>query len=310
MRVRRDVRRAGPGPAVAVGAAGVLALTTAALLLRPAAPLLSKGAGPLGGSSFLVVGLTLAWAAGWLVVVRRLRPRIRGDRGTLSPREDRLRQITVPLLLVGPVALAVLALVLHRFPAGTKHAPATGPTGLPVPSFPTPTPSAEGSDDGSGVPLSVVAAGLAVTLLVLVVVLLAIRLRRYGLSLPGPPARPVAEADTERELLLSVVGEGRRALADGTDARAAVIACYAAMEAALAASGVPRRAADSPADLLTRAARAGLAAGPAAPRLTALFREARYSSHPMDDSRRVAAAEALEEIAGLLRERSTQEDSR
>ncbi|MYT74497.1 MULTISPECIES: DUF4129 domain-containing protein [unclassified Streptomyces] len=310
MRVRRDVHRAGTGPAVAVGAAGVLALTAAALLLRPAAPLLSKGAGPLGGSSFLVVVLALAWAAGWLVVVRRLRPRIRGDRGTLSPREDRLRQIAVPLLLVGPVALAVLALVLHRFPAGTKHAPATGPTGLPVPSFPTPTPSAEGSDDGSGVPLSVVAAGLAVTLLVLVVVLLAIRLRRYGLSLPGPPARPVAEADTERELLLSVVGEGRRALADGTDARAAVIACYAAMEDALAASGVPRHVADSPADLLTRAARAGLAAGPAAPRLTALFREARYSSHPMDDSRRVAAAEALEEIAALLRERSAQGDSR
>jgi hypothetical protein len=75
------------------------------------------------------------------------------------------------------------------------------------------------------------------------------------------------------------------------------------MEDALAASGVPRHASDSPADLLTRAADAGFAPGPAAPRLTALFREARYSSHPMDGAHREAAAGALEEIASLLRER-------
>ncbi|MFD6190518.1 DUF4129 domain-containing protein [Streptomyces sp. NPDC060275] len=72
---------------------------------------------------------------------------------------------------------------------------------------------------------------------------------------------------------------------------------------ALAASGVPRHASDSPADLLTRAAGAGRTPGPAAPRLTALFREARYSSHPMDGSHRKAAADALEEIAALLRDR-------
>ncbi|MEU6841884.1 DUF4129 domain-containing protein [Streptomyces sp. NPDC046716] len=304
----RDVRRAGPGPVVAVGVIAVLA--AAALLLRPAATLLSPGGGPLGGSSFLVVGLTLAWAAVWLLVVRRLRSRIRGDRGTLSPHEDRLRQIALPLLLVGPVALAVLALVLHRFPARSSDAPAAEPTELPVPSFPTPSPRPAGSGDGSGLPLPLVVAGLAVAALVIAVVLLAVRLRRHGFSLPGPPARAVAEEDTERDLLLSVVGEGRRALADGTDARAAVIACYAAMEEALAASGVPRHAADSPADLLTRASRAGLAAGPAAPLLTALFREARYSSHPMDDSRRAAAAEALEEIAGRLRERPGREAAR
>ncbi|WP_446048069.1 DUF4129 domain-containing protein, partial [Streptomyces olivaceus] len=40
------------------------------------------------------------------------------------------------------------------------------------------------------------------------------------------------------------------------------------------------------------------------PRLAALFREARYSSHPMDASHREAAADALEEIASLLRDRA------
>ncbi|OSC57422.1 hypothetical protein B5181_32425, partial [Streptomyces sp. 4F] len=56
-------------------------------------------------------------------------------------------------------------------------------------------------------------------------------------------------------------------------------------------------------DLLSRAVAAGLAPGPAAPRLTALFREARFSSHPMDASHREAAADALEEIASMLLDR-------
>ncbi|MYS56611.1 DUF4129 domain-containing protein, partial [Streptomyces sp. SID6013] len=73
---------------------------------------------------------------------------------------------------------------------------------------------------------------------------------------------------------------------------------------ALAASGVRRQASDSPSDLLTRAADAGFAPGPAGPRLTALFREARYSSHPMDGSHRAAAAAALDEIATLLGDRA------
>ncbi|MFD4262867.1 DUF4129 domain-containing protein [Streptomyces sp. NPDC058534] len=88
--------------------------------------------------------------------------------------------------------------------------------------------------------------------------------------------------------------------------RSRVIACYAAMEDALVASGVRRHASDSPADLLTRAADAGLAPSPAAPRLTTLFREARYSSHPMGPSHREAAAGALEEIASLLQDREAQ----
>jgi hypothetical protein len=96
------------------------------------------------------------------------------------------------------------------------------------------------------------------------------------------------------------VDSGRRALRDGADARAAVIACYAAMEQSLAASGIARRASDSPQDLLERAATGGRLTGPSAAALTALFREARYSTHPMDDSHRDRAADALAEIAAQL----------
>ena len=42
--------------------------------------------------------------------------------------------------------------------------------------------------------------------------------------------------------------------------------------------------------------------GTAATRLTALFYEARFSSHPLDDSQRDAAEQALDELAAALAE--------
>nr|WP_237555284.1 DUF4129 domain-containing protein [Streptomyces sp. SID4948] len=72
------------------------------------------------------------------------------------------------------------------------------------------------------------------------------------------------------------------------------------MEQSLAASGVARKASDSPRDLLERGADSGLLTGTSAATLTDLFREARYSTHPMGDAHRDRAAAALAEIAGRL----------
>jgi hypothetical protein len=104
---------------------------------------------------------------------------------------------------------------------------------------------------------------------------------------------------SSEDALAEAVDSGRVAL-HGTDARAAVIACYSAMESSLAESGVDRLPSDSPSDLLERAAARGIVHGGAAGTLTALFREARYSSHPMDDSHLHQAAEALDAIAAQL----------
>lgn len=114
-----------------------------------------------------------------------------------------------------------------------------------------------------------------------------------------------ATLDDEQERLAQAVDSGRRALLDGTDARAAVIACYATMEESLADSGVARRASDSPQDLLERAVAGGLPAGAAVVELTGLFREARYSTHPMDGGHRDRATAALAEIADGLRSRAS-----
>ncbi|MFJ6074226.1 DUF4129 domain-containing protein [Streptomyces sp. NPDC093065] len=304
----RTGHRAAPGAVIAVGVVGALAV--AALALRPAQGLLHSGRGPLGQWGIVAIGASAAWTIGAWTAVRRLRPRFGAERMDLPPVEERLREVAAPLLLAATGVIGVLALVLHRFSTGDDASgppppPATEPA--PEPTFATP-PLQErppGSTGHSSLPLLLVLAVSAAVVVVLVVVAVVRRLRRFGLSVPHRPGTPgAAPQDDDARLLLSAVHSGRRALA-GTDddARAAVIACYAAMEDALAASGIPRHASDSPADLLTRAAAAGFAPGPAAPRLTALFREARYSSHPMDRSHRSAAAAALEEIASLLGDR-------
>jgi hypothetical protein len=296
-----------PGAVVAVGVVGALAV--AALVLRPPEGLLHSGEGPLGQWGLFVVGSSLGWSIAVMRVVGRFRPRFHADGVTLPPGEERLREIAAPLLLAGAGAIGVLALVLHRF--SRSDTPAAPPPVAPpeISARPDPGRPAPEGEPGApaglpSLPLHLVLGLLAAVVVVIVAVVVVRRLRRLGFHVPQHPgpAGTVTEDDDAR-LLLSAVRSGRRALAGTGDARAAVIACYAAMEDALVASGVPRHASDSPADLLARAVGAGLAPGPAAPRLTALFREARYSSHPMDDSHREAATDALEEIASLLRDR-------
>jgi hypothetical protein len=92
------------------------------------------------------------------------------------------------------------------------------------------------------------------------------------------------------------------------DARAAIIACYLAMEHTLAERGTARGLADTPDELLARAARSGLVRGAAPRRLTALFYEARYSSHPLGADQRVTASRALDELAAELRDKAPAAD--
>ncbi|MFK4546243.1 hypothetical protein RKD29_005839 [Streptomyces tendae] len=308
----RTRHRAAPG--VVLAAAVVGALAVAALALRPAEGLLHSGRGPLGHWGFVAIGVSVVWTFGAWTLVQNLRHRFGADRFSLPPREERLREAAAPLLLATSGIVGVLALVLHRFSTGDST---SGPP-PPLATDPMPTPSLAarppeqrpGATDHSSLPLHLVLVLLAAVAVVLVVVAVVRRLRRFGLRVPQRPGLAgTAAQDDDARLLLSAVRSGRRALAGtGDDARTAVIACYAAMEDALAASGVPRHASDSPADLLSRAADAGFAPGSAAPRLTALFREARYSSHPMDASHRAAAADALEEIASLLGAREGDRD--
>ena len=106
----------------------------------------------------------------------------------------------------------------------------------------------------------------------------------------------------DSEDLREAVESGRSALRMVDDARAAIIACYVAMENSLAERGTARSIADTPDELLARARQSGVVRGTAAARLTALFYEARFSSHPLDLRQREAAERALDELAAALTE--------
>nr|WP_244320400.1 MULTISPECIES: DUF4129 domain-containing protein [Streptomyces] len=282
----------------------------AALLLRPDTDLSAKGRGPLGGNAVLVGGLALLAFLGGLALREKYRGQVRTARN-LSPVEQRLSDGVSRVLPAASLVVPLLVLALHRFglsgsgPAtdhGSSHEPSATPSPGQVPVATLPT--VERADHGTRFGLTPLLLGLGITLFVVVAVLAGLYLRRH---LTRPPVlEPPAPSGDERERLTRAVDSGRRALLGGTGARAAVIACYASMEESLAASGVARRASDSPQDLLERAvAGGGLPARDAVVELTALFREARYSTHPMDDGHRDRAAAALAEIADGLRSRSS-----
>jgi hypothetical protein len=148
----------------------------------------------------------------------------------------------------------------------------------------------------SGGSLSYVVYALILLIVIIACVVLVTRLRR---RVPGGYAsEPLGD---EAEELRHAVESGRTALRQVDDARAAIIACYLAMEGSLGKAGTARAVAETPDELLGRAAASGLIHGPAAARLTGLFYEARFSSHLLPASVKDDAGQALEAISAELR---------
>jgi hypothetical protein len=141
-----------------------------------------------------------------------------------------------------------------------------------------------------------------IALLVAAIIIAAIaiwRRRRLWLLSATSPLAEDEDTDTPAELARAV-DSGRLALRELDDARAAIIGCYLAMEASLAEAGATRAAAETPDELLERAVGAGLVDAAPAGRLTALFYEARFSTHPMARARRDEAEQALSDMAASL----------
>jgi Domain of unknown function (DUF4129) len=107
-------------------------------------------------------------------------------------------------------------------------------------------------------------------------------------------------AEPQGDELRLAVDSGRAALQSVDDVRAAIIACYVAMEHSVASAGTARSAAETPDELLARAAAAGLIRGHAAGRLTGLFYEARFSTHTMAPDARETATQSLDAISAEL----------
>jgi hypothetical protein len=251
--------------------------------------------GPLHQEA-LVVGVVLEVVIVTLLVILLIRRRSGSQEATAV----KLRGVLLYVLGAGGVAAAVVmvaGLHLHLFSGRAR------PRSIRVP-VPTPSGSIRprlGAGPAPHISLTVLLYALLVVLLlagIAVCIWLARRLRL-------PAARRDDGDDfivEDPERLREAVESGRSALRTVDDARAAIIACYLAMETSLAERGAARGAAGTPGELLTRATERGLVRGTAAGRLTALFYEARFSSHSLGHRQRDAAERALDELAADLAE--------
>jgi hypothetical protein len=270
-------------------AAGLLALVAVGLRVSAPPPALD---GPFRHDG-LLIGVILEAVLACLLVALAVR-NSRAPRGALLA--ARLRRLLTYVVGIGLAAIPVAYLV-------SRHAHLSR---IPVPPRQTGSPAVprHGHDAGyvAGWVIVIILALLAAAVVIYVLVRVLPLSRGFWAGLRWRAARAVAEpapADDESDLL-EAVQSGRSALRRLDDARSAIIACYVAMEESLARAGTARAAADTPDELLARAAARGLVTGAAPARLTALFYEARFSSHPMRPTARDAAEHALGELAVVL----------
>lgn len=107
-------------------------------------------------------------------------------------------------------------------------------------------------------------------------------------------------ADPARRGLARRLAAATDALHQTADPRQAIIACYAELERGFAAAGSAPRGADTPAEVLARAASAGLVRSRSAADLTGLFRRARYGQEPMTTADSATAEHALDAMCAEL----------
>jgi hypothetical protein len=189
-------------------------------------------------------------------------------------------------ILAAVAILGVLALFAWWFSPQLANAPRRGQSGAAgTPPTPSPDSSPPMHINVSSLPIVPIAIGCLAAAMVVAAIVVGVRQRLFRAM--SPDDESAADA-----AVFAVIDAGDDAMRDIADPRQAIIACYAAMERALADVGVRRLAAETPTDLLARAAQFH-DAHPAARRLTQLFLEARFSTHPMSTVDRDAARAAL-----------------
>jgi Domain of unknown function (DUF4129) len=150
----------------------------------------------------------------------------------------------------------------------------------------------------SGIADDVILVAALLTLGVLIVVLV----RRRDEVLEEEPA------DSEDETMAEAMRAARAAVLDRaiTDPRSAIVACFAAMEDALADRGgaVTPQDSDTPSEVLYRGIERASLPETAAFTLLRLFREARFSTHPMTERDRGDADDSLGQLLRALGSRT------
>ncbi|MUL63919.1 hypothetical protein BOO86_05530 [Mycobacterium sp. CBMA 234] len=218
------------------------------------------------------------------------------------------------LLLIGLGAflvwVAILFLVSHLQLLQLPDLPVSvpPPSGAPITAVPSPPspppPPAQPLQPGHSV-FGYFLAATAVLLLLWVAGGIAVR-RSRRVAAPLRPAgggfEPAISATTP-EFLTRAAEFGLAEIGDRSRGpRESIIACYAAMERALAdAPGAAPQDSDTPSEVLARAVEHHALHAGSATELVALFAEARFSPHVMTERHREVAADALLRVLAELR---------
>jgi hypothetical protein len=290
--------------AAARSAAVVVLLAVAALGARARMTLPGRS-GPFPVGTTVAVLMGVLWVAGAVVLLAVLARTIRWRRRRVPEDAQHQAMVAPPsraaqsvalLLALAALAVPVVVFALVHRPGGSTGA--ARPPSPPAPAASSTAPAAphsarsgSGSAASTAVLIGVAAAAVAAA---------AAAGTRAGsrrsasdagdersettVDEPGPDASGV---DVAR-----VVRRGRDALAEA-DPAGAIIACYQAMEAELASAGIPRRAAQTPDELLAAAVAAALVDRAPAERLTRLFQRARFSGRPSTADERSQAETTL-----------------
>lgn len=288
---RASAGGAGTGRAQLVLAILLIALVVAGVRAGPGLHWTSTWQGPLHDHG-TEVGIGLELVLGALLVALWVRTRRAPDAGWPA---ERLRRVLAPLIALSMFTLGLALVHAHlSLPPPTRR-PKPPPTRSRLGSSPSVASRPAKVPTGGLVAVEYVLLALVVLAVIAAFVILSRRRR-----LQSAVSEELIPEDDDAAALETAVRAGRLALGKLTEARAAIIACYLAMEHSLGEAGAARGIAETPDELLTRATTADLLHGDAPAVLTDLFYQARFSTGALPDGARQTALRALDAISADL----------
>ncbi len=293
-RTRRSRRWAGAGAigVASAGAAVVVAMASRDPLSRSTPVNAATAQTPAVALFVVLIGAAAVAIAAWLTLVVTRR-RGRDEEPNYAPEPLQLHWLSKLVAILAPLMLGaalIAAAVLGVSASSRSSRLAAGGFARPAR-----TPGPRGGSGGSGgfvLPAWLPWLALAIVLLAVAAVGLALARGRTS----------AAQRSSDYEVAGSAIDAAIDALDDPLEPREAVIAAYAAMERSYGARGLARPAFEAPREYLHRLLTAGSASEDEAAELTALFEEARYSTHPILASARDRARAALSTLRARLRE--------
>jgi hypothetical protein len=211
------------------------------------------------------------------------------------------------LLAAGVAAAALSSPEVTRVPVPTERhqQPPAGASAAPPTAGPT-LPARLGHQIELPGWVDVLLSGLCLALVLTVVGMLVWYVVRDRFLVRTAPlvaaeGRISPPVSTRTEDVVAALDAGLVGLSDqDADPRRAVIACWVRLEQAAAAAGTPRHPGDTPTDLVARLLGAHQVSQPVLDEFAALYREARYGTHVVDDRMRDAAVRSLGHLRAEL----------